>query len=791
MKPYLIIIFVLFANIVNAQSWKNVSVLGDTIGQPEALMTDGNNLYMISYNNKEMVLTKSTDKGFSWFTQYRKDTYTEFGNILLVRNAVLVDSTYIYVNFFDYHKIGKSTDGGKTFEVIDFGPGDSFYQLCMYNRNIGVAMSEYYLYVTDDGWKTNRKIQTKFRTIYYNPIFIDKDNVQFKADSDNVKILINFNLVDNRWYVYSTFSADNKDVFLDLQYTENGLGFIPGLLRNGNGDRATDKMYQSTDYGKSWTKTIDKDVEPQWGIENVRFNDTLNGFATGQFGKILMTNNGGKSWDYVNNLDFYVAEDTSYGPFTTDILWMNDKPYIMSGFRNLYSIETNYFKIYDKHNIYGKVTNEGKPIDASLRNGKKVNFTYEDGTYRFKKLHKGKYTITPEPNDYYTIAPESIDVDIGDQDETADFEATRKQFRLEGKVVNNPNANKSDFQFEISCESLDGNAYKLDTLVGISDLDNFVFDKLNAVKNLKIKSIVNNSDYIIIPSEKSIDLIQDTVINYEILKKDENFTISGRFYSNGKGIGEIGILLLTGAKKQLTFTDNDGNYRFYDNQAGECYIFVTSVFSGFGITTPEYYHFNLDTHKENMDFEMEIWNYYRLRGRVTDRNGRGVPNIRILPFSDGKKLYTDTFAVRTRADGRYTSMLLDEKDGLPGFPLTLSLENQTIYTPKYNYITEERGLNGYDFVIDTVLSDVPYRINEPVGIYPNPASSTLHVDLSEVTQFPLRLSIVDIEGNIVSKNKEYSSSSLDLDIGNLATGTYFLQIEYKNGIVDRQKFVKK
>lgn len=788
MKTISIILSIIFSLTIYSQEWKNISMLNENIGGPSGFMSDGENLLLMSYFDTDMVLNKSTDKGQSWFEQYRVETWSTFGTIYRARNAVLTDKDYIYVTFSDLQSIAKSSDGGITFEMKDIGPGPSFYQICMYNRNIGVGMSGSDIFMTTDGWETYDKVSTSFSSTYYNPIFINEHTVQFASDRANLIVLVNFDLNKKLWNIVYEFPKEVDFAFLDLEYTRNGLGFLAGLRRNGNGDRATDVMYQSTDYGKSWFNTIDQDVEPQWGFDNVSFNDTLNGFVTGQFGKIMMTNDGGKNWDYVQDLDFYVGQDTSYGPFTTEILWMEDKPYIMSGFRNIYSIDTDYFKIYDKYKITGKVLNNGASVYAPLRIDNLVNYTLEDGSYEFDKMPTKKYTVTPEPSDYFSFSPESIEVDVVNSNVNADFVAHRKKYNIVGKIDNKINAEIDDLRFQVEYRTNNGFLYALDTIVGLSNANNLELKDVIATENIKIRALDENEDYKVIPSEYNINLTQDTVLNYEILYKNKNFTISGSVKINGKGIGEVSIILY-GKEQQLVHTDSDGNFRFYNLDSGYCSIYQNDAISGKHDFNPRSYsHFYVSEHIENINFESSSFEYSRIRGKVTDRNGRGIPNIRILPFDNFELPNKDTFGVRTRVDGNYTSGFFN----INSFPDSyyLSLSNIYNYSPQYNIVDKDKTLDGYDFVIDTVISRVPYRITEPINIYPNPAKESINLDLSSLGRQVISISIFDIDGKLVRKNENINESMKTLDISSFMKGTYFIQLDIEDGLVDRYTFVK-
>lgn len=788
MKTLTFLIILLLTNTLFTKQWENISRLNENIGGPSGFMSDGENLFLISYYETDLVLNKSTDKGQSWFEQYRVETRSKFGTIYRARNAVLTDKDYIYVTFSDLQSIAKSTDGGKTFEMKDIGSGPSFYQICMYNRNIGVGMSGSYIFMTTDGWETYDRISTSFSSTYYNPIFINEHTVQFASDRANLIVLVNFDLNKKLWDIVYEFPKEVDFTFLDLKYTRNGMGFLAGLRRNGKGDRATDVMYQSTDYGKSWFKTIDQDVEPQWGFDNVSFNDTLNGFVTGQFGKIMMTNDGGKNWDYVQDLDFYVGQDTSYGPFTTEILWMEDKPYIMSDFRNLYSIDTDYFKIYDKYNITGKILNNGASVYAPLRIDNLVKYTLDDGSYEFDKMPTKKYTVTPEPSDYFSFSPESLEVDVVNSDVSVDFESTRKKYNIIGKIDNKVNADIDDLKFQIQYKTSNGFLYVLDTIVGLSNANNLELKDVIATENITIRALDENVDYKVIPSEYNIDLNQDTLLNYEILDKDKNFTISGSVKINGKGIGEVSIVLYT-VEHQLVHTDNQGNFRFYNVDSGYCSIYRNDGISGKDDFNPRNYsHFYVSEHIEHINFESSSFEYLRIRGRVTDKNGNGIPNIRILPFDNPFLPNLDTFGVRTRVDGRYTSGFFNVNSFPESFYLSLS--NKYNYSPQYNIVDKYKKLDGYDFVIDTVISSVPYRLTEPVNIYPNPAKDRINLDLSSIGRQVNSISIFNIDGKLVRKDEKINESLKTFDTSKLIKGTYYIQLDIEGGLIDRYTFIK-
>ena len=216
MRKLVLIMSIPFTLTLYSQKWENVSSLNENIGQPNGFMCDGKNLLLMSYSDTYMILTKSTDKGKTWFEQYKVETEETFGDLLLVRNSILIDKDYIYTTFWDHRKLAKSIDGGLTFKMIDFGPGPSFYQICMYNRNIGVVMSGSDIFMTTDGLETYDRISTSFSSTYYNPIFINEHTVQFACDRANLIVLVNFDLNKKLWDIVYEFPKEVDFTFLDL-----------------------------------------------------------------------------------------------------------------------------------------------------------------------------------------------------------------------------------------------------------------------------------------------------------------------------------------------------------------------------------------------------------------------------------------------------------------------------------------------------------------------------------------------------------------------------------------------
>ena len=117
-------------------------------------------------------------------------------------------------------------------------------------------------------------------------------------------------------------------------------------------------------------------------------------------------------------------------------------------------------------------------------------------------------------------------------------------------------------------------------------------------------------------------------------------------------------------------------------------------------------------------------------------------------------------------------------------------ENTVDFNPA-SAINNHSSVGGFDMFIlklsQGVLTDLNFEnhsgFNENILLlYPNPASNELRIN----TDKPVRsISVSDINGKAVKINR----SNNTIDVSNLSSGLYFIQVETEKGIL-REKFVK-
>ena len=79
---------------------------------------------------------------------------------------------------------------------------------------------------------------------------------------------------------------------------------------------------------------------------------------------------------------------------------------------------------------------------------------------------------------------------------------------------------------------------------------------------------------------------------------------------------------------------------------------------------------------------------------------------------------------------------------------------------------------------------------QPIQVYPNPATDMLTISVGDATQCkPLNITVIDLMGQVVLQ-ESVSASDRSLDVSQLSSGVYFIRME-QEGFWDVRKFVKR
>ncbi|MCF8278252.1 MAG: carboxypeptidase-like regulatory domain-containing protein [Flavobacteriales bacterium] len=95
----------------------------------------------------------------------------------------------------------------------------------------------------------------------------------------------------------------------------------------------------------------------------------------------------------------------------------------------------------------------------------------------------------------------------------------------------------------------------------------------------------------------------------------------------------------------------------------------------------------------------------------------------------------------------------------------------------------------YGSRITTELPKEPVISN--FGLYPNPASSQITLDLLNLKEEPLSLRILDSSGRIVLEQKQLPLSRLSIPLDGLSNGVYFASVQLKDKLLTERFVVAK
>jgi len=79
-----------------------------------------------------------------------------------------------------------------------------------------------------------------------------------------------------------------------------------------------------------------------------------------------------------------------------------------------------------------------------------------------------------------------------------------------------------------------------------------------------------------------------------------------------------------------------------------------------------------------------------------------------------------------------------------------------------------------------------------ISLFPNPTSKKLTLDFNSVYTGKLSITILDLQGRIITKSEELKSDYIfckNVDVANLNVGEYIVRIQYNNKISSETKFI--
>lgn len=349
-------------NKILADDWKFITQLDGSLLELESI--DSTHSYIIGGSSLEPRLYKTRDGGKSWEELYTYHSHEQKPPLQLMINAYRMevpDTNTIYIIFTSKVKnMLKSTDGGKTFKVIEVDvEGESYFDLLtMYDKNIGfVRWTNSASYMTDDGWETTRKMPEdlfQYKKLKHEPIFLDSNtmliflNPVIKGEGD---LVVKYKIKEHTQEILYKFKPEDSFWIAEVEYINDNLVYLAGGKDNGVGDQSRDIVWKGTQGLTHWEEVLSKEEKPIFGLHDISFYDKNNGIVTGAWGKIALTNDGGKTWKYDTYSSIY-DDELPYGPPTLHVKWAGKRIIIGSNNAKMYEYSGNYFKFEQSEPFY-------------------------------------------------------------------------------------------------------------------------------------------------------------------------------------------------------------------------------------------------------------------------------------------------------------------------------------------------------------------------------------------------------------------------------------------------------
>jgi photosystem II stability/assembly factor-like uncharacterized protein len=187
-----------------SSDWKFIKQL-NTGNYVSINCNDSKTCFALTQQTGVIELNKSSDKGKTWSMNYQSDPMdTEPKYLLNAQQGANPHPDYYYVIFYEGCYVTKSIDGGKTFKKIKIADSTRPYEIVMKDKDNGLIITvkslNTYVYVTNDGCETFRKLDTVFHNDVSSPIFSDDNNIFLIIMGKNSEYYMNYDFLTNFCY---------------------------------------------------------------------------------------------------------------------------------------------------------------------------------------------------------------------------------------------------------------------------------------------------------------------------------------------------------------------------------------------------------------------------------------------------------------------------------------------------------------------------------------------------------------------------------------------------------------
>jgi photosystem II stability/assembly factor-like uncharacterized protein len=247
-------------------------------------------------------ILKSTDAGDTWNYVYYENL--DFNKWYTYKDPfdIAYPTTDFCVVSCDSNTLFRTRDGGKTWQEIrtydlPFAYR-GFFQINMLDSLNGLAVNHFGLALTHNGFDSMEIIPNPNGYLIYcaylaapNSICVVSYN---KKDNPDFNKFYRSDNGGKTWneYPFPDFTYPNR-----MKFVDSLTGYLAGGKDSSLGNTEYDLVYKTTDGGKTWFNVLDTFLSYNpFGLQKLDFYDKDNGIIVGQFGTIIWTHDGGKTW---------------------------------------------------------------------------------------------------------------------------------------------------------------------------------------------------------------------------------------------------------------------------------------------------------------------------------------------------------------------------------------------------------------------------------------------------------------------------------------------------------------
>ncbi|MBK6962635.1 MAG: T9SS type A sorting domain-containing protein [Bacteroidales bacterium] len=190
-------------------------------------------------------------------------------------------------------------------------PNSILSSICFPDDSIGYAagrvLSEGILLKTTDGGESWTSLNCNTAKPLNSLFFWDANTGYVVAADPNGTQILKTHDGGSTWN--SVYSNNGGGWYLSIHFADVNTGYVVGDFPEGSARI----ILKTTDGGASWNSIS---YPANWGLTSCFFHDSLTGYAVGEHGTILKTENGGNSWTYTEQ-GFFNLHEVFFTSLTT------------------------------------------------------------------------------------------------------------------------------------------------------------------------------------------------------------------------------------------------------------------------------------------------------------------------------------------------------------------------------------------------------------------------------------------------------------------------------------------